>query len=102
MNTNFFCFVEKLSSPKPFLFPHGNLKADTLNLQLGEGGIQIEGVLVYDTIANPNIVNEISNATNNLTSMSEYVVFFSPTGFRSSIEHLKRVPVDLNKIKVSI
>ncbi|XP_018579114.1 uroporphyrinogen-III synthase isoform X2 [Anoplophora glabripennis] len=94
--------LEKKSAyRKPFLFPHGNLKTDTLNLELGKEGIEIKGVLVYDTIANPSILKEISDVTDDLTSIPEYVVFFSPSGFHSSIDHLRKIPVDLNKVKLS-
>lgn len=95
-------FLEKSAYSKSFLFPHGNLKTDTLNLELGKEGIQIEGVLTYDTIANPHISKEVSYATDNLTSIPEYVVFFSPSGFRSSIDYLKKIPVDLDNVKVSV
>ncbi|KAJ8920147.1 hypothetical protein NQ315_011806 [Exocentrus adspersus] len=84
---------------KPFLFPHGNLKTDIFNLELGKEGIQVEEVLVYETIANPSISNELADVTDNLTSIPEYVVFFSPSGFQSSIEHLKKIPVDLSSVK---
>ncbi|KAJ8952153.1 hypothetical protein NQ318_018490 [Aromia moschata] len=85
---------------KPFLFPHGNLKTDTLNLELGKEGVKMEGVLVYDTIANPNIEKELADATDNFTSISEYVVFFSPSGLRSSINYLRKIPLDLNDVKI--
>lgn len=78
------------------------MKTDTLNLELGKEGIQIEGVLVYDTIANSDILKEISNATDDLTIIPEYMVFFSPSGFHSSINHLRKILVDLNTVKVSL
>ncbi|KAJ8935062.1 hypothetical protein NQ314_013035 [Rhamnusium bicolor] len=85
---------------KPFLFPHGNLKTDTLNLELGKEGLTIEGVLVYDTIANPNIEKEMKNVTDDFSSIPEYVVFFSPSGLHSSVNYLKKIPVDLDNVKI--
>nr|CAI5848935.1 unnamed protein product [Callosobruchus analis] len=76
---------------KPLLFPHGNLKTDTLQHELGKDGVVIEGVLVYDTIANADIEAEICNATNNFTNIQEFIVFFSPSGVRSSLQFLRNI-----------
>nr|XP_023027700.1 uroporphyrinogen-III synthase-like [Leptinotarsa decemlineata] len=84
---------------KPFLFPHGNLKTDTLRDELGKNGLGMEDVLVYDTIANPDIEKEIQEVTNNYNDLPQYLVFFSPSGFHSSIDYLKRVP-DFPKAKL--
>ncbi|XP_045473579.1 uroporphyrinogen-III synthase-like [Harmonia axyridis] len=83
---------ENLGTAKPFLFPHGNLKTDTLKIELGKSNIDIEGVLVYDTLANPNIEEDFRIATNDFTEFPEYVVFFSPSGVRSSIKLFRKVP----------
>ncbi|RZC42704.1 uroporphyrinogen-III synthase, partial [Asbolus verrucosus] len=84
---------------KPFLFPHGNLKTDTLKLELGKENLEVEGVLVYDTLPNPDIENDLSKATNEFTKIPEFVVFFSPSGFRNSIPYLRKIQdFDLMKI----
>ncbi|XP_044753743.1 uroporphyrinogen-III synthase-like [Coccinella septempunctata] len=90
---------ENTGAVKPFLFPHGNLKTDTLKIELGRSNIGVEGVLVYDTLANPNIEEDFRLATCDFTNFPEYVVFFSPSGVRSSIELFRRVPDCLEKIK---
>lgn len=76
------------------------MKTDTLNLELGKEGLEIDGVEVYDTIANPNIEFDLSKVTDSFKSVSEYIVFFSPSGFSSSIELIQKIPVDLDHIKV--
>lgn len=89
-----------MGTVKPFLFPHGNLKTDTLKVELGKSNIDIEGVLVYDTLANPNIEKDFRVVTNDFTMFPEYVIFFSPSGVRSSIELFRKVPDCIEKIKV--
>ncbi|CAH1171135.1 unnamed protein product [Phaedon cochleariae] len=83
---------EKFIHQKPLLFPHGNLKTDTLSRELEKEGLKIEGVLVYDTITNPDICEEIKQVTDNFRAVPEYVVFFSPSGLHSSLEHLQNIP----------
>ncbi|ERL94413.1 uroporphyrinogen-III synthase [Dendroctonus ponderosae] len=89
----------KLKYSKPFLFPHGNLKSDTLNLELEKEGLQLDGVEVYETTPNPNIETDFANVTSQFHSIPEYIVFFSPSGFNSSIDLIGRVATDLNKLK---
>ncbi|KAJ8974765.1 hypothetical protein NQ317_008204 [Molorchus minor] len=64
--------IENFYLKKPFLFPHGNLKTDTLNLELGKEGVKIVGVLYFSALS----------------------------GLRSSISYLRSVPVDLNDVKI--
>ncbi|XP_030767271.1 uroporphyrinogen-III synthase-like [Sitophilus oryzae] len=89
----------KTQYTKPFLFPHGNLKTDTLSLELEKEGLSLDSVEVYDTIPNPKIEADLNVVTDNLTNISEFVVFFSPSGFTSTIGHIKRLPEDLNEVK---
>ncbi|CAH2006414.1 unnamed protein product [Acanthoscelides obtectus] len=84
---------------KPLLFPHGNLKTDTLKNELGKEGVDIEGVLVYETIPNPGIEAEIKRATNDFSNIQEYIVFFSPSGVYSSLKFLKDIK-DFSNAKV--
>ncbi|XP_050499133.1 uroporphyrinogen-III synthase-like [Diabrotica virgifera virgifera] len=76
-----------------FLYPHGNLKSDSFSKVEEKQKIQVEGVLVYHTIDNPNVEEEISDATNNFTETPEFMVFFSPSGLESSIEYLRKLPL---------
>lgn len=95
----FFLIIGKSEYEKPFLFPHGNLKTDTLSRELGQYGISMEDVLVYDTVANAEIEKEIVEVTNNYQNSPEYIVFFSPSGLNSSIYFLKKLP-DFDNVKV--
>lgn len=86
---------------KPFLFPHGNLKTDTLNNELAKARLIMDNVLVYETVANPQIEREFSLATRQLTELPEFVVFFSPSGLTSTIDLIRAVTgVDLSLVKV--
>lgn len=82
----------------PFLFPHGNLKTDTLKREFEGTLIKMDLVHVYDTLPNPNIENDIKEATDNYTKLSEFVVYFSPSGVHSSIDHLRNFS-ELNNVK---
>lgn len=86
-----FILKENHSYNMPFLYPHGNLKGDTFSQLKKEKGIAVESVLAYDTINNPNIFDEMKVATNNFTRIPEYVIFFSPSGVHSTLEHLEKV-----------
>lgn len=68
--------------------------------RLKEVGLSMDETLVYDTISNPNIENQFSNITNNFNVLPEFIVFFSPSGIESSLELIKKVPVDWPLIKV--
>ncbi|XP_063923075.1 uroporphyrinogen-III synthase-like [Zophobas morio] len=90
----------KSSFNKPFLFPHGNLKTDTLKLELGRENLSLDEVLVYDTLPNPQIKEDLEKVTSGFSSIPEYLVFFSPSGFHSSIHYLRKVPIDLSSLKI--
>ncbi|CAH0555863.1 unnamed protein product [Brassicogethes aeneus] len=81
-----------LLNGKPLLFPHGNLKTGTLEKDLGQKKIGIYNIEVYDTITNLDIEKELIKATENYTKAPEYVVLFSPSGLKSSIEFLRKIP----------
>lgn len=59
-------------------------------------------VLVYDTMPNPSLPDDLARITNNYTEIPEYVVFFSPSGLNNTIEFLTKVPVDFQSLKVWI
>lgn len=54
---------------------------------------------MYDTISNPNIKTELEQVTNNSSDIQEYVVFFSPSGLKSSLDYLRVIP-DFQNAKV--
>ncbi|XP_044271912.1 uroporphyrinogen-III synthase-like isoform X2 [Tribolium madens] len=72
----------KTQFTKPFLFPHGNLKTDTLKLELGKENVLIEEVLVYDTLPNPDIGQELSEC------------------LHSSIKYLRKLLTDCDDVKI--
>jgi uroporphyrinogen-III synthase len=92
--------LDKSEYVKPFLFPHGNLKTDILKVELSKENLTIEEVLVYDTLPNPSIERDLLECTDRFTTIPEFLVFFSPSGLHSSLEYLRKIPVDLNLVKV--
>lgn len=93
--------IDELKYDKPFLFPHGNLKTDTLRTHFSKVGIGLGEVLVYETIPNPNLRKELADTTADFTQIPEYVVFFSPSGVQSSISLIRAIDADLSLVKVS-
>lgn len=61
----------------------------------------MENVLVYETVANPDIEKEIAEVTDNYQNIPEYIVFFSPSGLTSSLNSLKKAQ-DFDTVKVFI
>ena len=53
--------VKKTPIDKPFLFPCGNMKRDTLPANLSENNIPLEAIECYETIQDPNIDSAVSN-----------------------------------------
>lgn len=92
--------LDKASYVKPFLYPHGNLKSDTLFEELKKEGVCLDGILIYKTVDNPDLDKEFLFATDNLSVLPEYVVFFSPSGVQSVLNYIKKVPVDWSLLKV--
>lgn len=70
-------------------------------MELEKEGLELDGVEVYETAPNPNIETDFANVTSQFQSIPEYIVFFSPSGFNSSIELIRRAATDLNNLKVS-
>ncbi|KAL1505559.1 hypothetical protein ABEB36_005100 [Hypothenemus hampei] len=99
LNLSKFILERKRLYPQPFLFPHGNLKSDTLQLNLKHEGIEVEGIEVYNTIANPNLETDFIKITDNFRSIPEFVVFFSPSGFSNSLEYLQKIGEDIKEVK---
>lgn len=66
---------------------------------MGQYGISMEGVLVYDTMSNPNIEQDIAELTDNFQNIPEYIVFFSPSGLNSSLKILQKIH-DFENVKV--
>uniref|UniRef100_A0A1X7UUP7 Uroporphyrinogen-III synthase n=1 Tax=Amphimedon queenslandica TaxID=400682 RepID=A0A1X7UUP7_AMPQE len=82
-------YVKKAPIDKPFLFPCGNMKRDTLPVSLSENGIPLETIECYQTIQDPNIESEISNKCHKWNK-GTMLVFFSPSGVQYSLPVIKQ------------
>lgn len=83
---------------KPFLFPCGNLKTDTLPTRLEENDLKIEAIEVYETVAHSELEESLDLVITDPTV--EYLVFFSPSGFNFCCDILTRKNYDLTKVKL--
>ncbi|XP_054258631.1 uroporphyrinogen-III synthase-like isoform X2 [Macrosteles quadrilineatus] len=91
--------VQKLSGApsKPLLLPCGNLKMDTLEKLLAEGGVSTEAVEVYETVPHPQLESLLCSAL--AETVPTHMAFFSPSGIHYSYPILKKLNIDLDKIK---
>lgn len=80
---------------KPFMFPSGNLKQDSLEKSLEASGIKVEPVEVYETIANPDLRKSIEE----FGSKMDFVVFFSPSGVKFTLPILQLLEISTESLK---
>ncbi|CRK97802.1 CLUMA_CG011181, isoform A [Clunio marinus] len=88
---------EKYEAMKPFIFPSGNLKQDILESLLNEANINVENVEVYETIEHPELDNSIEKLKD---VNANFLVFFSPSGIKFSLQHLIKHRIDLENFKI--
>uniref|UniRef100_A0A1B6KYP7 Uroporphyrinogen-III synthase n=1 Tax=Graphocephala atropunctata TaxID=36148 RepID=A0A1B6KYP7_9HEMI len=72
---------------KPLLLPCGNLKMDTLESLLTEGGVATEAVEVYETVPHPDLEATLSAALSQ--QIPSYIVYFSPSGIHNTYPLLR-------------
>lgn len=89
---------ERGDDAKPFLFPCGNLKTDTLPTRLIDNGLKLEAIEVYETVAHVDLGENLDLVINDPTV--EYLVFFSPSGFNFCCDILTAKKYDLSKVKL--
>ena len=80
-------FPDENKHIKPFLFPHGNLSSDSSQTKLTNANISLDEILVYETLPNPKLKEELDAETNSFKSVPEFVVFFSPSGVRNTVKY---------------
>lgn len=83
---------------RPFLFPCGNLRQDTLQLKLMDYGYFLDAVEVYETVAHSELEQNIKTAL--IDEKAEYVAFFSPSGVNYANAILKKLEIDLTNCKL--
>lgn len=84
---------------KPFLFPCGNLKQDTLQLKLIDYGYFIEPIESYETVAHSELEENLRSALEN-DSGGSYLAFFSPSGVNSVNVVAQKLNINLLKHKL--
>jgi uroporphyrinogen-III synthase len=82
---------------KPFLFPSGNLKQETLEESLKENSIEVENVEIYETVQHPELEKSIKRLKG---TKVEFFVFFSPSGIKFSLPIVEKLQVNLAEIKL--
>ena len=87
---------DNISSLKPFLFPSGNLKQDTIERSLETSGINVTPVEIYETIEHPQMEDRILDL---MKSKVDFIVYFSPSGIKYSLPFLRKHQINLPNIK---
>lgn len=78
---------------RPFLYPCGELASakDTLRSSLLEINIHCDAVVTYSTLTNPALESTLDTLFQN-ADWPKFLVFFSPSGFKSVLEIVKKLP----------
>ncbi|XP_055379786.1 uroporphyrinogen-III synthase-like [Condylostylus longicornis] len=83
---------------KPFLYPCGNMRTDTLLAKLLAVGFTFEPLTVYETVCHPDLDENLKNAMN--TENVEYLAFFSPSGVDCTYEWFTKNNLSMEKKKL--
>uniref|UniRef100_A0A1B6D6U8 Uroporphyrinogen-III synthase n=2 Tax=Clastoptera arizonana TaxID=38151 RepID=A0A1B6D6U8_9HEMI len=77
---------KKLDMKKPFLFPHSNLKTDSVMDNLKPLNIKADCVEVYVTLPHPTLEQQLINVLKK--KKITVAIFFSPSGVQIGLPHL--------------
>lgn len=83
---------------KPFLFPCGNLRQDTLQAKLDEFGYTLDPLEVYETVAHSELESSLQQALTN--ENTAYIAFFSPSGVNYTNAILQKLNMNLDNVKL--
>uniref|UniRef100_A0A8D2JJT2 Uroporphyrinogen-III synthase n=1 Tax=Varanus komodoensis TaxID=61221 RepID=A0A8D2JJT2_VARKO len=78
----------------PLLFPCGTLKREILPAVLGEKGIALEGLTVYQTTQHPNLQESLRNYFSQ-QGVPASITFFSPSGVKYCLKQILTLSGDL-------
>lgn len=81
---------------KPFLFPCGNLKQDTLESKLINFEIAVDTVEVYETHEHPDLTLHFQIL---LKQKVDILIYFSPSGVKFTIDIIRKNLSQLNDLK---
>lgn len=84
---------------KPFLFPCGNLKKDTLYQRFKEYNLELKCVTVYETQRDEKLEKNFEDLSNDFDKIPEYFLYFSPSGVNFTTELMKNLPLDKLKVR---
>lgn len=91
-------YILKYPIEKPLLMPCGNLATDTILNKLKGSGIEIERIVVYNTVTSVKLEENIRKVVENCQNLN-FVLYFSPSGVKATMPLLKKVGVDFSTIK---
>ncbi|KAF6214472.1 hypothetical protein GE061_009215 [Apolygus lucorum] len=90
--------ILKCTISKPLLLPCGNLATNTIADTLREGGLEVDQLVVYQTVSNPELEEKIRNVIEKFPTL-DYLLYFSPSGVKATIPLLREMGVDLSSVK---
>lgn len=90
--------LEGVTLDRPFLFPCGNLRQDTLQLKLMDYNYFLDAIEVYETVAHSDLEENLRKSL--IEEKAEYVAFFSPSGVNYTNATLKKMDINLSNYKL--
>lgn len=78
------------------LFPCGQLKGDVLPEKLVEAGVTLDIITSYITQENPDLKSLLAKESH----PPDFMVFFSPSGFKFALPVMRNLGWDLNRIQM--
>lgn len=81
------------------MFPHGNLRSDSVLDNLKGEGLLADCIEVYETKAHPDLEKNLQDVFNR--RRVNVVIFFSPSGVKYALPIMKKLVDYIHTIKVS-
>ncbi|XP_052771369.1 uroporphyrinogen-III synthase-like [Mya arenaria] len=85
---------------KPFLYPCGSLKRDTLPTKLRNAGFTLSEVTVYETVKSRCIRESVEQLVHTQKVALDYIVYFSPSGVQYTLDLLQDDTLPLKHSKI--
>ncbi|XP_066999274.2 uroporphyrinogen-III synthase [Anabrus simplex] len=93
-------YILERTYEQPLLFPCGNLKHDVLPNKLAKGGVRLSMVTVYQTKPWAHLEENLTEATTRGTQVPEFLVYFSPSGVKSTVPVFEKLQIPLKQVKI--
>ncbi|EDO43184.1 predicted protein [Nematostella vectensis] len=84
---------------KPFLFPCGNLRKETIPTEMQNAGVPLKGLQVYKTCKHTELAQNLTSHVEE-KGVPSVIVFFSPSGVQFVLSLLTEIFGDFSALKL--